>query len=63
MEIFFKGHPFQFLDTMKSEKSSRDDGLIQRFMICAPKPVFLTAEDINNAPDIICSLDLLLGIN
>jgi len=28
--------------------------------MCAPKPVFLSAEDIQNAPELPCSLALIL---
>ena len=55
-----KGHPNQFIDLCRSEKSIKDDGLIHRFLMCAPKPVFLMAEDMLNAPDLPCSLTLVL---
>ena len=56
----FLGHPAQFIDAMKNEKSSQDDGLIQRFLLCAPNPIFLSAQEINQAPDLICALDNIL---
>ena len=44
------GHPTQFIDILKSEKSSKDDGLIQRFLLCAPQPVFPKSKQILDAP-------------
>ena len=38
---------------------SKDDGLIQRFLLCCPKPKFYKAEEIINATEPICSLDLI----
>lgn len=34
-------HPFMVKDLVKSERTSRDDGLIQRFLLFAPKPVYI----------------------
>jgi hypothetical protein len=38
----------------------KDDGLIHRFPMCAPKPVFLSAEDIIDAPELSCSFVLVM---
>ena len=55
------GHVNQFIELCQAEKSIRDDGLIHRFLICAPAPVFLTAEAMSSAPDSACSLTILLN--
>jgi len=36
---------------LKSERSSKDDGLIQRFLLCAPEPVIKRSSEIQNAPE------------
>ena len=58
--IFFfkidKGHPSQFIDILKTERAQKDDGLIQRFIICAPQPSFYKSKDILDAPVQECSL-------
>ena len=60
--IIWKGHPSAFIEILKSEKLCKDDGLIQRFMICAPKPVFLKAEQINKIKDIDCDLSVMFFV-
>ena len=54
------GHPDQFIQLCKAEKTVKDDGLIHRFLMCAPMPVFLTAEEMKNADPLPCSLTCIL---
>jgi hypothetical protein len=45
---------------VKSEKSCKDDGLIQRFLLFAPRPVYLkNVKEIEEATT-NCSLEVLL---
>jgi hypothetical protein len=43
------GHPSKFIEFVMAEKSSKDDGLSHRFLICSPLPQFLTKEAIQMA--------------
>ncbi|RNA03124.1 hypothetical protein BpHYR1_006468, partial [Brachionus plicatilis] len=55
-------HPPTFIDLIKNEVNQKDDGLIQRFHLCAPKPSFLNANEIIDAEKPECSLDVLFYI-
>ena len=48
------------MELLKNEKGSKDDGLVHRFLINAPKPVFHLAEDMMLAPELNCSLRTIL---
>ena len=54
-----KGHPYQFIEAFKTERAAKDDGLIQRFLACAPQPSFHSAEEINNSKEITINPVLL----
>ncbi len=55
-------HPFMAKDLVKSERSSRDDGLIQRFLLFAPKPVYIKKiQEIDEAKT-ECLLDVFFYI-
>ena len=58
--FFKKGHIYQYVELLKNEKGSKDDGLVHRFLINAPKPVFHLAEDMMLAPELNCSLRTIL---
>jgi hypothetical protein len=49
LNICLLGHPQFFVKAMREEQSNRDDGLMQRFLSCCPKPIFFSAEDIEQA--------------
>ena len=53
------GHPFFFVNLLKNERSSYDDGLFQRFLINAPQPPMVTAAEIRNTPKSILGLQNL----
>lgn len=57
-----KGHPPTFIDIFKNEAKSKDDGLIQRFQLCAPNPLLPDADEIKNGPKKYCSLSVLFYI-
>ena len=38
LNICLLGHPCSFIRLIKEENESFDDGLFQRFLMCAPKP-------------------------
>lgn len=51
-----------YIDFVRQERFSRDDGLIQRFHICAPKPVYYKSTEIMSVPAPDISLTVLLFI-
>jgi hypothetical protein len=49
-------------DLIKSERSNRDDGLIQRFSLFSPRPIYIKKiDDIDNA-ETDCSLEVFLYV-
>lgn len=40
------GHPNKFFEFAMLERSTKDDGLSHRFLMCAPKPQFLPKETV-----------------
>lgn len=44
------GHPFYFINLLRSERNSYDDGLFQRFLVCAPKPPYISAAQMRATP-------------
>jgi hypothetical protein len=48
------GHPSKFIEFAMEERSSKDDGLTHRFLMCSPKTHFLTKQEVltamNNVP-------------
>ena len=62
--LFRSGHPAQFIEALKLERQSRDDGLMQRFLIIAPQPMFLSAREILESKSISdqCSLKVILYV-
>ena len=52
LNICLLGHPQFFIKSMREEQATRDDGLMQRFLFCSPKPIFYEAEDIRLAQSI-----------
>ena len=49
LNISLLGHPSFFIKAMREEQQIRDDGLMQRFLSCCPKPKFDSASEINEA--------------
>ncbi len=49
LNICLLGHPQFFVKAMREEQSNRDDGLMQRFLSCCPKPNFYSANEIDDA--------------
>ncbi len=41
------------------ERESKDDGLVQRFLVCCPQPGFYTATEINSSPPLTFSIELV----
>jgi hypothetical protein len=54
------GHPIQFINLLRNERFSYDDGLFQRFFTAAPEPPNLLTKDIRNAPESMVKLHCLL---
>lgn len=44
------GHPSVFIRMINEEKDNYDDGLMQRFLICCPKPLLCSFDEIKNTP-------------
>jgi len=49
LNICLLGHPQYFVKAMREEQATRDDGLMQRFLFCSPKPCFYDAHTIQKA--------------
>ena len=47
--ICIMGHPNKFYKSIQEERFLKDDGLMQRFLSCSPKPSFLNSEEIREA--------------
>ncbi|RNA05204.1 hypothetical protein BpHYR1_040782 [Brachionus plicatilis] len=62
LNICVLGHPPTFIELIKNEVNSKDDGLIQRFHLCAPDPEFIKDKMIMNAQQPACSLEVLFCI-
>jgi hypothetical protein len=50
------GHPFYYIPNLKNERFSYDDGLLQRFLMMAPLPPYMTAEEMSEISTPIISL-------
>lgn len=50
LNICLLGHPYLFIKILKDEKENYDDGLLQRFLISIPKPIYYSAEEIRQTP-------------
>lgn len=46
----------------KDEKNSKDDGLIHRFLVCAPKPIFHRSVAMKEAAALQCSLRTIFSV-
>ncbi|RNA08529.1 hypothetical protein BpHYR1_031578 [Brachionus plicatilis] len=55
-------HMSDYINFVRQEKNSRDDGLIQRFHICAPRPIYFKTEDMVKIPPEKYCLTVLLYI-
>lgn len=60
LNLCLLGHPHEYVRTIYGERMHRQDGLIQRFLVCAPEPAFLNYDDIMNAPSHEFSLSCIL---
>ena len=40
------GHPIYFVNALRSERCSYDDGLLQRILMCAPNPPRVRAKEM-----------------
>ena len=49
-------HPINFINLLKQERSCYDDGLFQIFLMNAPEPPVIKAEEMRSAPATILSL-------
>jgi hypothetical protein len=56
------GHPSEFIQMVRKEKTNLDDGMIQRFLLCAPKPVCLKSIEILSCPDPEFDLSLIFFV-
>lgn len=55
------GHVSSFIKLLKEEMYCQVDGLLQRFLICAPIPCFeITSEEMRTMPDPDISITCLL---
>ena len=43
------GHPKEYINLIRNDLTKCDDGLMHRFIVNAPKPIFYLAEDIRQA--------------
>jgi hypothetical protein len=50
------GHPYYFINLLKMERNSYDDGLFQRFLMIAPMPPYITAKQMRETPKTKISL-------
>ena len=51
LSIFAAGHPHKIIEMLEKEKNMTNcDGLISRFIICAPKAVRIELKDLINVP-------------
>ncbi|RMZ95548.1 hypothetical protein BpHYR1_019686 [Brachionus plicatilis] len=56
------GHFSDYIDFVRQEKKIKDDGLIQRFHLCAPEPKFYQSEEMMSVPKLKYSLNVLFFI-
>lgn len=68
LNLCLLGHPSTFIKLIKEERENFDDGLTQRFLICAPKPLLnFTLSQIKSAErprcSIVCILYTIFRIN
>ncbi|CAF0844111.1 unnamed protein product [Brachionus calyciflorus] len=56
------GHMGDYIDFVRQKKCAKYDGLIQRFHICAPEPIFYKAKEIIKTPVPKYSMTVLLFI-
>ncbi len=52
----FLGHPGTFIDAINAEKSTKNDGLMHRFLLAAPKPPIFFNNNEKRAEK-MCSLE------
>jgi hypothetical protein len=43
LNICVLGHPDSYIKVIQDERFVKDDGMIQRFLMCAPEPAYFTA--------------------
>ena len=43
------GHPDSYIKCVQDERAVKDDGMMQRFHLCAPQPAYFTPEEIISA--------------
>jgi len=56
------GHPRVFIQMVKKEMEKADDGLLQRFLICAPVPVILFSSDIMQCKPVSFDISVIFFI-
>jgi hypothetical protein len=49
LNICVLGHPHSFIKAIREERGAYEDGLMQRFLSCCPKPHFFSSFEINEA--------------
>ncbi|RNA24789.1 hypothetical protein BpHYR1_001524 [Brachionus plicatilis] len=59
LNLCLLGHPSLFIGLVTNEAQQNDDGLIQRFLLCAPDPGFIDWNTISNAGPKCCSLSVI----
>ena len=50
LNMCLAGHPYSFIEMLQRERKTYDDGLMQRFLICAPLPKFFETDILDNIP-------------
>jgi Protein of unknown function (DUF3987) len=57
LNISMLGHPESYIRNVREERIQKDDGLMQRFLFCAPEPAFYSAEYINTEHERCCAIE------
>ncbi len=55
LNICVLGHPYSYIRCIQEERNFKDDGMMQRFHMCAPEPAYFSANEINQANRNHCS--------
>ena len=58
--FLWSGHPNQFIELIKNERQSNEDGFVQRLTVVMPQPIFYDAEEIMKANNNLFSMTVLL---
>ncbi len=57
LNICVLGHPDSYIKVIQDERANKDDGMMQRFLLCAPEPAYFTAKEIKTNNQNHCSLE------